>query len=249
MSGPVCLIAASGVSVQLGGRAVLSDVSFTADQGELVALLGPNGAGKTTLFRALLGLVPLASGSIVVEGVEIGAMTGREMRLLRRRIGFVPQRLGLVPSLSALGNVLLGRLGYGTLRALPLTASSSSRRAAMAALERVDMAQHAGRPVAELSGGQQQRVAIARMLVQEPAVILADEPVASLDPQAASTILGVLRGLADEGHSVVVTLHQLEHVDGAVDRVVGLRDGSVFLTSGPAMLDAGRFEGLYGTPV
>jgi phosphonate transport system ATP-binding protein len=248
MSGPLSPIEASGVSVRLGGRDILRDVSFAAGKGEVVALLGPNGAGKTTLFRALLGLVPLASGSIVVDGIDVGTLSGRELRWLRRRVGFVPQRLGLVPPLSALGNVLLGRLGYGTLRALPLTAPASSRRAAMSALERVGMAEHAARPVAALSGGQQQRVAIARMLVQEPTVILADEPIASLDPRAASTIMSLLRGLADDGHSVVVTLHQLEHVDGAVDRVVGLRDGGVFLTSSPTMFDAEHVDGLYGTP-
>jgi phosphonate transport system ATP-binding protein len=241
-------IEASAVTVRLGVHDVVRDVSFVAGPGHVVALLGSNGAGKTTLFRALLGLVPIVDGAIVVDGTDVVASSPRALRRFRRRVGFVPQRLGLVGPLSALGNVLLGRLGHGTRGALPFTAPAAARRTAMAALARVDMADLAGRPVAALSGGQQQRVAIARMLVQEPAVILADEPVASLDPWAAESIMGLLRGLADEGHTVVVTLHQLHHVDHTVDQVVGLRDGRVLFTSPACDFDAARAEVLYGAP-
>ena len=241
-------VEACDVRVRLGNTDIVRDVSLVAGRGQVVALLGPNGAGKTTLLRALLGLVPATAGSIAVQGVDVRSSSPRELRQLRRGVGFVPQRLGLVGPLSALGNVLLGRLGHGIRYALPLTAPGGARRAAMAALHRVGIAGHAGRAVETLSGGQQQRVALARMLVQEPTLILADEPIASLDPPSAVAVMALLRGLADEGHTVVVTLHQLHHVDDAVDQVVGLKDGQVLLTAPVTEFDADRARALYGTP-
>jgi phosphonate transport system ATP-binding protein len=241
---------AHGVTVRIDGRELVAGVDLRVGRGRLVALLGQNGAGKSTLFRALLGLVPAASGSIVVDGVDVVSSSRRDLRQLRSRVGFVPQRLGLVGPLSALGNVLLGALGCrGTWSALPLTAPASARRDAMAALDRVGMADRAAQTTATLSGGQQQRVAVARMLMQRPTVALADEPVASLDPLAATSIMSLLGELAHEdGLAVVVTLHQLQHVERWADEVVGLRAGRVLFTTRAEAFDTGRADLLYGAP-
>ncbi len=243
-------IEAQGVTVRLGDREVISNVDLRVQPGQLVALLGSNGAGKTTLLRALLGLVAITAGSVVVDGVDVGASSRRELRHLRSRLGFVPQRLGLVGPLSALGNVLLGGLGWrGTWGGLPLTAPPAARREAMAALERVGVAHRAGQSTATLSGGEQQRVAVARMLMQRPTVVLADEPVASLDPVAAASIMSLLRELAHtDGLAVVVTLHQLNHVEESADDVIGLRDGRVLFTSRAEAFDAKRADLLYRAP-
>ncbi len=243
-------IEAHGVTVRLGDREVISNVDLRVQPGQIVALLGSNGAGKTTLLRALLGLVPITAGSVVVDGVDVGTSSRRDLRRLRSRLGFVPQRLGLVGPLSALGNVLLGGLGCrGTWGGLPLTAPSAARREAMAALERVGVAHRAGQSTVTLSGGEQQRVAVARMLMQRPTVVLADEPVASLDPLAATSIMSLLRELAhNDGLAVVVTLHQLNHVEESADDVIGLRDGRVLFTSRAEAFDAERADLLYRAP-
>jgi phosphonate transport system ATP-binding protein len=239
-----------GLTVLLGGRTVLDGVDLHAEPGQLVALLGANGSGKTTLFRALLGLVPPTGGTVALDGVDVVHASARARRRLRSRVGFVPQRLGLVGALSALGNVLLGGLGRrGTWGALPLTAPAAARHEAMAALDRVGLADRAGQRTATLSGGQQQRVAIARMLVQRPAVVLADEPVASLDPAAATAIMALLRRLADEDRmAIVVTLHQLDHVAHAADEVAGLRDGRVLFSVRADAFAAEQAELLYRAP-
>jgi phosphonate transport system ATP-binding protein len=244
------VVDARGLAVRLGGRTILDGVDLRAEPGQLVALLGANGSGKTTLFRALLGLVPPSAGAVTLDGVDVLAASGRARRRLRSRVGFVPQRLGLVGPLSALGNVLLGGLGRrGTWGSLTLTAPASARREAMAALGRVGLADRAAQRTATLSGGQQQRVAIARMLVQRPAVVLADEPVASLDPAAATSIMALLRRLADEDRlAVVVTLHQLDHVAHAADEVAGLRDGRVLFSVRADAFDAERADLLYRAP-
>ena len=238
------------MTVALGGRPVLRGVDLDVAGGQVVALLGPNGAGKSTVFRALLGFVPLTGGSITLDGIGVETASGPDLRRLRARVGFVPQRLGLVGQVSAFANVLLGGLGrLGTWGSLPLTARSAARQEAMAALDRVGMAPFAGQRTATLSGGQQQRVAVARMLMQRPRVVLADEPVASLDPQAALEIMALLLQLArEDGLAVIVSLHQLQHLDCFADHIVGLREGRVVCSGGASEFDAGRARLLYGAP-
>lgn len=216
-----------GLAKCYGGRPVLQDVSFALDAGEVVALLGPSGAGKSTLFRCLARLTEHDEGEVRLFGRSLEALPSRELRLLRRNIGLVFQQFNLVQRLTALDNVLAGRLGYVPLwRVLTRRFPRSDRQDALAALERVGLRDKAAQRVDRLSGGQQQRVAIARVLTQQSRLILADEPIASLDPASATSVLALLRSIAHErGHTIFCSLHQVEFVSGFADRVLSLSDG------------------------
>jgi phosphonate transport system ATP-binding protein len=186
---------------------VLSEIGFSVRAGEVVALLGPSGAGKTTLFRCLTRLIEADAGEIRLLGRSIKGMRSGELRLVRRNIGLVFQQHNLIRRRSALDNVLAGRLGHVSLwRVMTGRFERADRQRAFAALDRVDLLDFADRRADRLSGGQQQRVAIARVLAQESSVILADEPVASLD--AAVSVLSLLRDIAHEGGiTVLCSLH------------------------------------------
>ncbi len=209
----------------------LNGVSFDVSRGEMVALIGPSGAGKTTLFRLLNATLRPTSGAVQFDGQDVGAMSGRELRAMRRRIGTVYQQHHLVPSLSALENALCGRLGYWsllqTLRSMIGPPKEEAERA-MAALEAVGLADKSRARADELSGGQQQRLAIARVLLQDPEVILADEPFASLDPALTESIASLLVELVDHGkRTMVVTLHDVELALRYFPRIIGLRAGRI----------------------
>ncbi|MCA1593725.1 MAG: ATP-binding cassette domain-containing protein [Acidobacteria bacterium] len=209
----------------------LDGVTLDVRKGERVALIGRSGVGKTTLFRLLNATQRPTSGDLRFGGHEVGRMSGRELRELRRRVGTVYQQHHLVPSLSALDNALCGRLGrwslLHTLRSTVRPAKSEIEEG-MAALEAVGLADKRRARADELSGGQQQRLAIARMLMQNPDVILADEPVASLDPGLADSITGLLVRLADEsGRTLVASLHAVELARQYFPRLVALRQGAV----------------------
>jgi len=211
----------------------LDDLSLGVHPGERLALIGRSGAGKTTLFRLLNGMLRPTSGTLHFDGRNVGAMSGRELRAMRRRIGMVYQQHHLVPSLSALDNTLCGRLGYWsvwrTLRAA-LKPSRAETEWAMHALEAVGLADKRAARADELSGGQQQRLAIARALMQDPEVILADEPVASLDPGLAESIATLLVKVADESRprrTLIVTLHTVELALRHFPRVVGVNAGRI----------------------
>jgi len=220
-------IEAIGLSKNYAGNAVLSDVSFRIEPGEVVTLLGPSGAGKTTLFRCLTQLALPDRGRILWFGREVTDMRRRELRSARRNIGLIFQQHNLIRRRSALDNALAGRLGHVSLwRAVARRFGKADRQRAYAALDRVQLLDFAARRADQLSGGQQQRVAIARVLVQESPLILADEPVASLDPATAVSVLALLRNIAREnGVAVLCSLHQVDLVQGFADRVLGLRDG------------------------
>ena len=216
-----------GVTVRYGSLVALADLDLCVRAGEVVALLGPSGAGKTTLLRCMNRLVVPTAGTGTVLGVSLDA-DEREWRLARRRIGFIFQDYGLVDRLSVFRNVTAGRLGDGGLAAAIGMPSRATRRAALAALERVGLAGRATAAARDLSGGQRQRVAIARVLAQQPSLVLADEPVASLDPAMAATVLDLLRTTADElGSTCVATFHDVGMARRFADRVVAVRDGRV----------------------
>lgn len=242
-------ISARDLVAGYGRLEILKGVSFAIEPGQGVVLLGANGSGKSTLMRTLNGLEPLRSGDVQIHGQSIVQASGRELRLIRRQMGYVFQQFNLVPQLSAFQNVLFGALGrqpFGVLGCLTLTASAEDRSEAMACLERVGMADRAAHRPGELSGGQQQRVAIARMLMQKPRVVIADEPIASLDPKAGREVLDLLwRIVREEGLSMFCTLHQLALAQEYADRIIGLKAGQIEIDALVREIDPMQLDALY----
>ncbi|WP_439576774.1 phosphonate ABC transporter ATP-binding protein [Elioraea sp.] len=224
-------IAAEGIVKRFGCVTVLDGVSLAVRRGETVALIGANGAGKSTLLRTLLRLVEPDAGEPVVLGESVSRLGGRALRRLRRRVGVVFQRHNLVPRLTVLTNVVHGALGRTDLRAAhQAIAPRALRDEAMACLARVGLPHLARQRADTLSGGQSQRVAIARALMQRPEAMLADEPVASLDPAAGEEVMALFATLTrDAGMTLLFTTHGMAHALAYADRVVGLRAGRVVL--------------------
>ena len=236
------------VTKRYGTTLALDDVSFVVDSGEFVALLGPSGAGKSTLFRCVTRLVAPDTGVVRVLGRDMSALGGQELRLARRDVGLIFQQFNLIGRLSAMDNVLAGRMGHAsTLRVMLRQFTRADRQLALAALDRVGLLERAGQRADSLSGGQQQRVAIARVLAQQARLLLADEPVSSLDPQSAENVLGILRSIAREtGIAVVCALHQVDLARRYADRVVALRGGRKLLDVSVSAFDQNAFQELYG---
>jgi len=210
---------------------VLSDISLTVRRGEKLAIVGPSGAGKTTLFRAISGFLPIRSGSITVDGIDVKGLRGRRLRKLRCRIGMISQRHDLVDRLWVHQNVMAGALGrWTTVRALRflLLPKRAELDEAEQALARVALERKLRCRTCDLSGGEHQRVAIARALVQQPLVLLADEPIASLDPILSGQILSLLCSLAHEnGFALLCSLHQPEFAYEYFDRVIRIEAGKI----------------------
>ncbi|SFR91876.1 phosphonate transport system ATP-binding protein [Agromyces sp. CF514] len=226
----------------------LRGVDLEVGRGEIVVLLGLSGSGKSTLLRHLDGLETPTSGSVRVLGEEVPSLTGRRLRALRGKVGFVFQQFELVPSLTVLENVLTGVLA--TLRGPRLGLWSyprSLKLAALGHLDRVGLLDRAYQRADTLSGGQQQRVAIARALMQEPEILLADEPVASLDPESSEQVMALIREIAmDAGLTVVCSLHQVDLALSWGDRIVGLRHGEVVLDTPTDGLTKAQVMEIYG---
>ncbi len=237
----------AGLHKSFGTRSVLKDVSLSVGPGELVAVLGPSGAGKTTLFRCAAALLSPDKGTVSVAGARLADLRGGTRRLARRRVAVIFQQYNLVRRLSALQNVLAGRLGYvpawrGWLRRF----TREDTIFALECLERVGMLEYADQRADTLSGGQQQRVAIARALAQRPVVILADEPVSSLDPRSSESILELLRAIAHaDGVAVVCNLHQVHLACEYADRLIGLAQGRIVIDIPAALVDAAAVARIY----
>ncbi|MBF8192224.1 phosphonate ABC transporter ATP-binding protein [Nonomuraea sp. K274] len=236
-----------GLVKTFGSVRACAGIDLTVRRGETVALLGPSGSGKSTLLRHLNGLTRPDSGSVSVLGVDVVSARGTALRALRRRVGVVFQQFNLVGRLTVMENVLSGALGrvrgprYGV-----VTWPRAVRSEAFEHLDRVGLADRAYQRAGSLSGGQQQRVAIARALLQRPELVLADEPVASLDPETAASVMDLLvRVCREDGLTMVCTLHQIELALQWTGRVVGLRLGEVKLDEPTDLLDAVRLRGLY----
>ena len=238
-----------GLEKNFGTKTVLKGIDLEVSPGQFVALVGPSGAGKSTLLRLINGSHRPTDGSVTVLGVDPAACGRRDLQRLRSRVGFVFQQFGLVGRLTALENVLMGALG--TLRMPRYGVASYPRRlrerAAMH-LERVGLAEQRFQRCDTLSGGQQQRVAIARTLMQEAEIVLADEPVASLDPNASVSVLAMLRKLsAEDGFTVICSLHQVDLALQVSDRIVAVRDGALILDRPTSLTTEEELRSVYRT--
>ncbi len=231
-----------------GGVLALDDVSFEVPEGEFLAVIGLSGSGKSTLLRCINRLIEPTAGTILWNGVDVTAATQEEMRRIRRRIGMVFQHFNLVHRSTVLTNVLAGRLGY-TNPALSLINrfSKADIEKAYQQLERVGISDKAKMRADELSGGQQQRVGVARALMQDPEMILADEPVASLDPVLAHSIMQYLDLInREDGVTVLCSLHFLDLVHRYADRAIALNEGKLVFEGLPKEIDDQKFKDIYG---
>jgi zinc/manganese transport system ATP-binding protein len=239
----------AGASVRLGGRLVLSDVSLTVAEGEFVAVLGPNGAGKSTLMRALLGLIPLASGSITV--------LGEPPARARQRVGYLPQRRSFDHTARVRG-IDLVRLGLDGARwGVPLTLTAGARERRRAERRQVDEVielvgarDYARRAIGELSGGEQQRLLIAQALVRDPKLLILDEPLDSLDLPNQASVAALIRHICTAaGVAVLLVAHDVNPLLGFLDRVVYLAAGNALAGTVDEVITAPNLSDLYGAPI
>ncbi len=223
-------------------------VTLEVPGGQMLGVIGRSGAGKSTLLRMLNRLSDPSAGRIVFDGVDVSALQGSELRRWRARCAMIFQQFNLVGRLDVVTNVLLGRLnGHGFLASMTASFTTEERADAIRALDRLDMAETALQRADTLSGGQQQRVAIARALMQRPDVVLADEPIASLDPRNATVVMDALRRInREDGITVICNLHTLDTARTYCDRVVGMLQGRVVFDGAPGALDEATVRGIYG---
>ncbi|UCB45857.1 MAG: phosphonate ABC transporter ATP-binding protein [Spirochaetota bacterium] len=239
------------VKIYEDGTQALNDINFKVDAGEFLVIIGLSGSGKSTLLRCINRLIEPTEGKIIWDGVDITSLDQNRLRQTRRQIGMIFQHFNLVKRSNVLTNVLSGRLGYvNPMKTLFYQFPSKDRQMAIDALKRVGILDQAYKRADELSGGQQQRVGVARALMQQPRMILADEPVASLDPVLAHNILGYLEKMnQEEGITVLCSLHYLDLVQRYASRVIGLRDGKIVYRGSKedivAMTDD-QFREIYG---
>jgi len=237
---------------------VLRGISFTIERGEFVGVIGLSGAGKSTLLRCINRLIDASSGQILIPGallssksngasVDVLKLNAGDLRALRRKIGMIFQQFNIVTRLSVIENVLSGGLGYQpALRSALRIFTHEERRRALVNLKRVGLLEHAYRRADELSGGEQQRVAIARTLMQQPAIILADEPVSSLDPKLSRVVLDILKRVCrEDGITAVVSLHTLELTCEYADRVIGLKRGEILFDGATDTLSDAVVDAVY----
>lgn len=236
------------VTKTFGTRTAVNKVSFTIDEPQMIGVIGRSGAGKSTLLRMINRLTPATSGRILFKGENILDLKGATMRRWQRDCAMVFQQFNLVPRLDVVTNVMLGRLnGHGTVKSLFNIFGSTDVGDALAALERLGIEQEAQKRAEELSGGQQQRVAIARALMQNPYMVLADEPIASLDPMNAKIVMDALREIHERDNKIVLcNLHTLDTARTYCDRVIGMRDGLIVFDGPPADLSTDVAREIYG---
>lgn len=231
-----------------GGNIAVDRATLRIDKPQMIGIIGRSGAGKSTLLRMLNCLTDATSGSASFDGVEITALRGAARRRWQSQCAMIFQQFNLVPRMDVVSNVLHGTLNRrSTLATMFNLYPDSDISRAISILDRLGIADHAPKRAEALSGGQQQRVAIARALMQDPRIILADEPIASLDPMNAQVVMDALRRIHEEdGRMVIANLHTLDTARRYCDRVIGMRDGRIVFDGTPGQLTTGLAREIYG---
>jgi phosphonate transport system ATP-binding protein len=234
-----------------GERQILKGVSFSLQADDFFAIIGPSGAGKSTLIRCVNRLVEPSGGEVIFNGRDIAKVPMPELREVRRNIGMIFQEFNLIERLSVIDNVLTGRLGYtGTLRSLFRAYTKADIEQALKLLDRVGLSEHVDKRADRLSGGQRQRVGIARALIQNPKLLLVDEPTSSLDPKISREVMALIREMAREFHiPVLCNIHDVDLACDFCSHVIGLQDGIKKFDGPPAELDKRALQDIYAMEV
>ena len=242
------MLSLTSTSKHYGAVIAVDDVTLRIPNGQMVGIIGRSGAGKSTLLRLINRLIEPTDGAISYDGADVTGLRGRRLRDWRANCAMIFQQFNLVNRLDVITNVLVGRIGYkATLPTLIKHFSAEERAVAVRALDRLDLLPQALQRADTLSGGQQQRVAIARALVQEPSIILADEPIASLDPANATRVMEALSSInRDDGLTVICNLHHLDTAKHYCDRIIGMADGRIVFDGEPAALTQADAREIYG---
>ncbi len=231
------------------GIHALKNASFEVEEGEFISIIGPSGSGKSTILRSINKLISITDGEITLDGVSVNKQKGKSLRHLRRNIGMIFQNYNLVYSLSVFQNVLHGCLGYMEgIKGIFGIYSEADKKRALELLEELGISQYAYNKASDLSGGQKQRVGIARAIMQQPKVLLCDEPIASLDPSSAKTIMDLLKGMSQKRNiACIVNLHQLDVALKYSTRIIGLSKGEIVFDGTPDELTDEAIERIYNT--
>lgn len=230
-----------------GETLALDKVNLEINKGEFIAILGLSGSGKSTLIRCVNKLIDNTSGHIYFQGKDVTALKGEALRLYRRNIGMIFQQYNLIPRMDVLTNVLAGRFGYLSLGQILLKRfPKKDISMAQEALKKVGLESFTSRKVKTLSGGQQQRVGIARALIQQPQIILGDEPVSSLDPVTSKEVMGILKEINErENITMVINLHSVELAKAFAKRIIGIKDGQIVFEGTPSELNDEEINRIY----
>jgi len=233
------------------GREILKGISFSVAADDFFAIIGPSGAGKSTLIRCVNRLVEPTSGAVIINGRDILQVSQSELRGVRRNIGMIFQEFNLIERLSVIDNVLTGRLGYtGTVRSLFRMYTKDDIKHALMLLDRVGLSEHVDKRADRLSGGQRQRVGIARALIQNPKLLLVDEPTSSLDPKISREVMGLIKEIGLEfGIPILCNIHDVELACEFCTRVIGLQDGMKKFEGSPRELDKAALQDIYSMEV
>lgn len=231
------------------GVHALKNVSFTVSEGEFISIIGTSGSGKSTILRSINKLIPINDGKIIFDNESVSDQKGKNLKHLRRKIGIIFQNYNLVYSLSVLQNVLHGCLGYmGGIKGIAGIYSEEDKKRAISLLEELGMEQFCYNRASDLSGGQKQRVGIARAIMQNPKLLLCDEPIASLDPSSARTIMDLLKDMTQKRNiACIVNLHQLDAAVKYSTKIIGLSKGQIVFYGKPSELTDEVIERIYGT--
>jgi phosphonate transport system ATP-binding protein len=234
-----------------GESPAVENLSFSMKKGEMIGIIGPSGAGKSTLLRCINRLVSPTAGRIFIEGEEITGASAARVRSLRRRVGMVFQHHNLVSRLTVMQNVMHGRLGYmSTLDGVLGRYSRADKQQAVEILRQTGLGDFLYHRAGELSGGQRQRVGIVRALMQRPAILLCDEPIASLDPASAQVVMDLIRDVCREnGIACIVNLHQVDAALKYADRIIGMHKGGIVFDGPTGELTESMIEKIYGKPM